>query len=147
MANISSVVYASLGLGVFVYFLIHSKLQKRSTLRYPPGPKVTTMPAQDAWIQYRSWGKEYGQCKSEIKMLWLLYRSSQAGELVYFQDGNILIINDHRVATDLLEKRARIYSDRRMPIMMKLCVCIYRSGSDTERIFQDVVEISILDLW
>lgn len=119
MVNTSSVVYASFGLGVFIYLLIHRRLQKHSILRYPPGPKVTTdMPAQDAWIQYRSWGKEYGQYNSEFKVL--SNKPFHAGELIYLQDRNILIINHHRVAIDLLEKRARIYSDRRMPLMMKL---------------------------
>ncbi|KAE9410131.1 cytochrome P450 2 Le.CYP2 [Gymnopus androsaceus JB14] len=60
------------------------------------------MSAHDAWVHYRNWGREYGK-------------------LVYVQDKNILILNDSRVAIDLLEKRARIYSDRKMTAMMKLC--------------------------
>ncbi|KAJ4490283.1 cytochrome P450 1, partial [Lentinula aciculospora] len=68
----------------------------------PPGPKVVRMPTQDAWVKYRDWGKEYG-------------------ELVYLSDRNTLIINKSEVAIDLLEKRARIYSDRIMTPIMKLC--------------------------
>ncbi|KAE9383003.1 cytochrome P450 1 [Gymnopus androsaceus JB14] len=83
-----------------IYVLLNRKRQ-RPTLPYPPGPTVTNMPADDAWVEYRNWGKAYGK-------------------LVYIQDRNILILNDSRVAIDLLGKRARIYSDRKMTPMMKL---------------------------
>lgn len=42
------------------------------------------------------------------------------GELVYVREMNILIVNTSRVANDLLEKRARIFSDRRVTPMMEL---------------------------
>ncbi|KAF5379337.1 hypothetical protein D9757_007605 [Collybiopsis confluens] len=59
------------------------------------------MPALAPWFQYQKWGNDFG-------------------ELVYLQDRNILILNHSRVAIDLLEKRARIYSDRRVTPVMDL---------------------------
>ncbi|KAE9395514.1 cytochrome P450 [Gymnopus androsaceus JB14] len=110
---ISSMSFASVivsALLALAYVFLHRKSWRRSrSLPYPPGPKVTSMPADDAWVEYRKWGREYG-------------------ELVYIEDRNILILNDSRVAIDLLEKRARIYSDRRMTPIMKLCGAEYNMG-------------------
>ncbi|KAE9396842.1 cytochrome P450 1 [Gymnopus androsaceus JB14] len=101
MTYISAMPFASLIAALaLVYFVLRRK--RRPTLPYPPGPKVATMPTYDAWVEYRNWGREYG-------------------ELVYIQDRNILILNTSRAAIDLLEKRARIYSDRRTTRMTKLC--------------------------
>ncbi|KAF5385616.1 hypothetical protein D9757_006803 [Collybiopsis confluens] len=74
------------------YFLLSRTVQTHP-LQYPPGPAGAAMPDQNPWSQYRVWGKEYGH-------------------LIYFRDRNALIINDLEAAVDLLEKRARIYSDR-----------------------------------
>ncbi|KAE9396859.1 cytochrome P450 1 [Gymnopus androsaceus JB14] len=101
MSHISAMLFASLIAALaLIYFVRHRK--RRPTLPYPPGPKVARMPTYESWVVYRNWGREYG-------------------ELVYIQDWNILILNTSRVAIDLLEKRARIYSDRRMTQMNKLC--------------------------
>ncbi|KAF9058834.1 cytochrome P450 1 [Rhodocollybia butyracea] len=69
---------------------------------YPPGPESPNIPTLDAWIQFQEWGEEYG-------------------DLVYIRENNMLILNNAHVANDLLDKRARIYSDRAMTNMMKLC--------------------------
>lgn len=42
------------------------------------------------------------------------------GELVYLHDENILILNHSQDAMELLEKRSRIYSDRRISAMAEL---------------------------
>ncbi|KAH7878626.1 cytochrome P450 2 Le.CYP2 [Lentinula edodes] len=68
----------------------------------PPGPKVAIMPTHDAWVEYKKWGNDYG-------------------DLIYLSERNTLITNKSEVAMDLLEKRARIYSDRAMTPIMKLC--------------------------
>ncbi|KIK56315.1 hypothetical protein GYMLUDRAFT_47082 [Collybiopsis luxurians FD-317 M1] len=75
----------------FSFFL--PRRHKASALPYPPGPNAASMVGYDPWVQYQRLGKEYG-------------------ELVYIRDRNTLIINHSHVAIDLLEKRARIYSDR-----------------------------------
>ncbi|KIK50583.1 hypothetical protein GYMLUDRAFT_438456 [Collybiopsis luxurians FD-317 M1] len=80
-----------------------SSYHKASALPFPPGPKDTigTTSAFDPWVQYQKWGEEYG-------------------DLVYVHDRNILILNHSHVAIDLLERRARIYSDRPVTPVMDL---------------------------
>ncbi|KIK50472.1 hypothetical protein GYMLUDRAFT_89275 [Collybiopsis luxurians FD-317 M1] len=80
---------------VLAFKLIFSRRHEASALPYPPGPNLApgTMPTFDPWAQYQKWGKEYG-------------------ELVYIRETNTLILNHSHVAIDLLERRARIYSDR-----------------------------------
>ncbi|KIK65998.1 hypothetical protein GYMLUDRAFT_257899 [Collybiopsis luxurians FD-317 M1] len=74
----------------FLRFLPRGKAPKPP---YPPGPTGKNIPTYDPWVQYSDWGKEYGK-------------------LAYIRSQNILIINDLQVATDLLQSRAHIYSDR-----------------------------------
>lgn len=52
-------------------------------------------------------------CRSGLLMYY-------TGELVYLHDENILILNRSRDAMELLEKRSRIYSDRRISAMAEL---------------------------
>ncbi|KAF5353638.1 hypothetical protein D9757_012449 [Collybiopsis confluens] len=102
-------------------YLFRSRF-KAPRLRYPPGPVGVSMPTHNPWIQYKAWGKEYG-------------------ELIYIRDRNSLIVNDLQVATDLLEKRARIYSDREPSVMVALSGLgeynfAFMRYSDTWRIFR-----------
>ncbi|KAJ3995888.1 cytochrome P450 1 [Lentinula boryana] len=86
-----------------VVFLNRRRLQdSKRTMLHPPGPPAREMATQNTWIKFQQWGKEYG-------------------ELVYVQEENILILNTSRVANDLLEKRANIFSDRLVTPMMELC--------------------------
>ncbi|KAF5385587.1 hypothetical protein D9757_006774 [Collybiopsis confluens] len=86
----SSILAAATALIFSLFFLRRRKI---SRVPYPPGPMIIDMPALDSWVHYRDWGKQYGP-------------------LIYIRNRNILIINDLQVAIDLLERRARIYSDR-----------------------------------
>ncbi|KAJ7367004.1 cytochrome P450 [Mycena albidolilacea] len=79
-----------------------SRRWRATRLLYPPGPKprfitgnLHEIPAESAWITYTEWGKQYG-------------------DIVHAQafGNHILILNSVKVAMELLEKRARIYSDR-----------------------------------
>ncbi|KAJ3813269.1 cytochrome P450 1 [Lentinula aff. lateritia] len=85
-------------------FRIYRYRYRPSTVNgpYPPGPKIATMPTRDAWVEYREWGNNYGG-------------------LVYLPERNTLITNKSEIAIELLEKRARIYSDRAMTPIIKLC--------------------------
>ncbi|KAJ4478327.1 cytochrome P450 1 [Lentinula aciculospora] len=101
----SSLFLASLGVAALAFGVILRVRRNRSNAAkaaYPPGPKVASMPTLDAWVKYREWGEAYG-------------------DLVYVPEWNTLITNSAEVALDLLEKRARIYSDRAMTPIMKLC--------------------------
>ncbi|KAF7362318.1 O-methylsterigmatocystin oxidoreductase [Mycena venus] len=76
---------------------------------FPPGPKPRFMmgnfldiPTTMPWITYTEWGKRYGA-------------------VVHAQvfRNHILIVNSVKAATDLFERRARIYSDRpTMPMIL-----------------------------
>ncbi|KAJ7928088.1 cytochrome P450 [Mycena leptocephala] len=73
-----------------------------SQLPFPPGPKprfitgnLRDIPTELPWLTYTEWGKQYG-------------------EVVHaqvFRD-HLLIVNSVKAATELFERRARIYSDR-----------------------------------
>lgn len=59
----SSILLASSGIAITAMILLYLLLrrERRFTAAYPPGPKVSTMPSHDAWVEYRNWGREYGQ--------------------------------------------------------------------------------------
>ncbi|KAJ3788994.1 cytochrome P450 2 Le.CYP2 [Lentinula aff. detonsa] len=99
--SISSSIFASLVVVLVVAFVMH-RAPSQSKGPHPPGPNVANMPTSDAWVKYRDWGNKYG-------------------DLIYLPRWNTLITNNAEVAIDLLEKRARIYSDRAMTPIMKLC--------------------------
>ncbi|KAJ4001835.1 cytochrome P450 1 [Lentinula boryana] len=105
MVSPLAILIASLGvaaLALVVSLRIRRNRLDTAKVSYPPGPKVAAMPILDAWVEYRNWGNIYG-------------------DLVYLPEWNTLITNNAEVAIDLLEKRARIYSDRSMTPIMKLC--------------------------
>ncbi|KAJ6508461.1 cytochrome P450 [Mycena sanguinolenta] len=73
-----------------------------SRLPFPPGPKprflvgnLFDIPTEMPWITYTEWGKQYGD----------VVHAQAFGQ-------HILILNSVKAATELLEKRAIIYSDR-----------------------------------
>ncbi|KAF9062974.1 cytochrome P450 2 Le.CYP2 [Rhodocollybia butyracea] len=98
LPGISALALASVSL---LYFLLR-RPQTEPALPYPPGPKSANLPTLNAWIRYQEWGREYG-------------------DLIYIRDKNILITNSAQVAVDLLDKRARIYSDRETTVSAQLC--------------------------
>ncbi|KAF9078787.1 cytochrome P450 2 Le.CYP2 [Rhodocollybia butyracea] len=104
MTPAASLLWVLSGIVVLTSCLLNLFRRRRQSFvgSYPPGPKSPSMPTLDAWIQYQEWGREYG-------------------DLVYIHENNMLIINNIQVAVDLLDKRARIYSDRPMTNMMKAC--------------------------
>ncbi|KAK7048443.1 cytochrome P450 [Favolaschia claudopus] len=81
-----------------------------SRLPYPPGPKprflignLFDIPTSYPWFTYEKWGKLYGD----------VIHIEALGQ-------HILVINSLNAATELLEKRAHIYSDRPTIPMVKL---------------------------
>ncbi|KAF9078698.1 cytochrome P450 1 [Rhodocollybia butyracea] len=100
----SSSLIALCGISTFALSLLYLFSCRRQSFAgsSPPGPKSPSMPILDAWLQYQEWGREYG-------------------DLVYIRKNNMLIVNHAHVARDLLDIRARIYSDRPMTNTMKLC--------------------------
>ncbi|KDQ58241.1 hypothetical protein JAAARDRAFT_57969 [Jaapia argillacea MUCL 33604] len=79
-------------------------------LPFPPGPtpepfigNLRHIPKDKPWVTYVQWGKQYG------------------GEVVSFESfgTRVVVLNSARVASDLLEKRGAIYSDRDQNSMRK----------------------------
>ncbi|VDC03997.1 unnamed protein product [Peniophora sp. CBMAI 1063] len=77
-------------------------LKPKSTLPLPPGPSglpvignVLDLPQTDPHKAYIQWGQEYGP----------IMHASALGQ-------HLIIVNDLSIATELLEKRATLYSDR-----------------------------------
>lgn len=66
----------------------------------------------DAWVIFTEWKYKYG--KSLYVCYVLMTLKTNAGDLVYISAAgqDFLILNSHKVAADLLDRRAAIYSDR-----------------------------------
>ncbi|PBK75449.1 cytochrome P450 [Armillaria solidipes] len=74
-------------------------------LPFPPGPQpsfIPDMPTKDEWFKFTEWGKQYGP----LMMLEIMGQK-------------MCIINSAQVATDLLDTRSSIYSDRPPMVMVK----------------------------
>ncbi|KIY64631.1 cytochrome P450 [Cylindrobasidium torrendii FP15055 ss-10] len=87
-------------LAAALYFLVH--MASKQTLSLPPGPKgypiignLFDMPASKQWETFAKWGDRWGEVTS-VTMFGKSY----------------VILNSHRVAYALLDKRGTIYSDR-----------------------------------
>jgi hypothetical protein len=77
-------------------------IRRRQGSKLPPGPprlpilgNLHQAPKEAVWVTYQRWVEQYGP-------------------LVYLNFGgtNVLLIGDHEVARDLLDKKANIYSSR-----------------------------------
>ncbi|TDL15489.1 cytochrome P450 [Rickenella mellea] len=85
----------------FVLFYLVSFINTSRKGKLPPGPKGIPFfgnlfqLTKDAWIDFTEWKSKYGD---------LIY-ITVAGQ-------GMLILNSHKVAADLLDRRAAIYSDR-----------------------------------
>lgn len=89
---------------VVVRKLYSRRLNNPLGLPYPPGPtpsiipfvgNIYDMPIKEEWFKFTEWGKQYGP----LVMLEVMGQK-------------ICIINTIRAATDLLDARSAIYSDR-----------------------------------
>ena len=84
-----------------VLVIIALRRRRRHTLPLPPGPKgfpllgLLTRPTTKLPGTYTEWGKKFG-------------------ELVHFEvlDHHTIVLNSEKAASELLEKRAAITSDR-----------------------------------
>ncbi|RXW19972.1 hypothetical protein EST38_g5879 [Candolleomyces aberdarensis] len=107
--------YADIAFGLVAFPLLYYgllKRRKRSNLLLPPGPKgaplvgnLFQLPKEEGWKKYHEWCKEYN---TDILYLNL------AGT-------DFIVLDTSKGATDLLETRSSIYSDRpRMPMVNEL---------------------------
>ena len=107
--NATTVVVVSLASAGYLWYRHRSDLKRRGGLPYPPGPapepligNMRHLPSEYQWLIFAEWGKKYGP----------LTYINVAGQ-------PILVINSHRVALELLEKRGQIYSDRMYSVMAR----------------------------
>ncbi|KAF7776140.1 hypothetical protein Agabi119p4_4533 [Agaricus bisporus var. burnettii] len=86
-------------LGLLIFY---SLFLKRSSLSLPPGPpglpligNILDMPIEKEWLAFSQWGEKYGDICS-----------------VTVLGQPFVILNSAQVATDMLDKKGAIYSDR-----------------------------------
>ncbi|KAJ7761534.1 hypothetical protein DFH07DRAFT_739985 [Mycena maculata] len=89
----------------FLFRKILSAWKVNSGLPFPPGPtprfiigNLREIPTKLPWLTYMEWGLKYGELR----------------KLVYARvlGKHIIIVNSHKTASDLFDKRSHIYSDR-----------------------------------
>ncbi|KAF8337882.1 cytochrome P450 [Cantharellus anzutake] len=90
--------------GYFLAFVVWPKLAlSKPRVRFPPGPRgdpiignARDLPSEYQYVKYHEWSKQY---RSDLIHLKIFGQS-------------LVVLNSYNVVTDLLEKRATLYSDR-----------------------------------
>jgi hypothetical protein len=85
-----------------VFFLVYVVSRRRRLAKLPPGPprlpiigNLLQAPASSPWVIFQTWVDEYGPLVSAD-----------------FAGTSVIIIGNHDIARDLLDKRAKVYSSR-----------------------------------
>ncbi|KAJ3504195.1 hypothetical protein NMY22_g18005 [Coprinellus aureogranulatus] len=95
--------YALAVIALYGFYRWKQGVKTRRGLPLPPGPKglplvgnLYDVPATFPWEHYVQWGKEYNS------------------DLIYLNvaGNSIVVVNSHKAAMDLFEKRSSIYSSR-----------------------------------
>jgi hypothetical protein len=90
-----------------------------------PGPRqlpllgnTLQMPKSHEWIKYAQWGKKYG-LKYPLCISFPSNLSDVTGAVVQVRlfGQSVVIINSHKAAVELLEKKSAMYSDRPRLVM------------------------------
>ena len=100
--------------------------------KLPPGPRGypiigNLLELREAqWLKFTDLRKKYGQfCCSYLPVVHSESHSTTAGDIFYLNAAGqpIIILNSRKVAADLLERRAGIYSDRPVNIVACELMC------------------------
>ncbi|KAH9164504.1 cytochrome P450 [Lactarius sanguifluus] len=97
------------GFGSLVLLVMRASKRR---LRYPPGPRrlpiignLFSIPSQEAWVTYRKWSEEFASDVIHVDVM----------------GAHTFILNSMKSASDLLDKRSSMYSDRpRLTVMQEL---------------------------
>jgi hypothetical protein len=105
-------------LGLVVLYIAHYITSPYRKL--PPGPRgypiignVLELRGQQ-WFKFTEWRKQYGQRSFNNRCIPHFSLLARLGDLVYINAAGqpMVILNSQKVAADLLDRRAGIYSDR-----------------------------------
>jgi hypothetical protein len=127
--------------GLVAVSLVYS-FSRRIRKRQPPGPRqlpfignAHQLPVQTPWITFSQWARVYGLSSQDFE-----FQSTKFADLIFAGDLiflNIMgqpavLVSSRKVASDLMEKRAIIYSDR--PYMVRhaqiqIPVLLHRNSS------------------
>ena len=119
----------NIGLGVSALALLAGLRyvsSSSSNVYHGPGPKgvpilgnAADLPKKDDYKVYASWREKYGELKT-FSML-LMSSKTGLGEIIYLNvlGQPIYILNSFRTASELMNKRAMIYSDRPIMVMVQ----------------------------
>ena len=113
-------------LAVSVYVFV--VLRRRRRLPLPPGPpswpiigSALEMPTKRPWLKYTEWCKTCGEyLEISLSRRVLTFTSDSDVVFVNVLSQPAVILGSVEAATDLLERRSQIYSDRPQTVMGEL---------------------------
>lgn len=108
--------------GIVVIQQLYTRLFRRDTTPYPPGPPGKPivghlgLPENPAWIKFDQWAKQYsasfafaGETQANGRVL---CRTGSDVIRLNVVGKSLIVLNSMKAATDLLDKRSAMYSDR-----------------------------------
>ena len=101
--------------------VLYHRFRNASHFPCPPGPRglpiignLLDHPGDYSWVTYRQWSRDYGELYLYSIEVDLNGFRCIGSDLIRLKTlgTNIVIVNSHNTATDLLDKRGAVYSSR-----------------------------------